>query len=171
MPITKFLATISVSIALVICGPAAKADEPAAPQGEVVFTVAGKITHSNGKAVARFDMKMLDALEGRSATLETPWTTGKVTFEGPLGRALLRAVGADGTVLKLTALNDYSAALPVEDLLNHDTILAIRRSGKPMSVREKGPIFLIYPFDLEPDLYTETYFSRSVWQIKSITVE
>ena len=39
-----------------------------------------------------------------------------------------------------------------------------------MSIRDKGPIFMIYPFDKNPELYNEKYFSRSVWQIKSIEV-
>ena len=42
--------------------------------------------------------------------------------------------------------------------------------GKPLSVRDKGPLFLIYPFDKNPELYNEKYFSRSVWQIKKIEI-
>jgi hypothetical protein len=171
MSLNMLLAGVSISIALLAGPMVGYAGELAAPKGEVVLTVTGKITNTNGDGAARFDMAMLDALEGRAATLETPWTTGKVTFEGPFGRSLLKAVGAEGSVLKITALNDYSANVPVEDLRDHDTILATRFNGKLMSVREKGPIFLIYPFDKEANLYTEAYFSRSVWQIKSITVE
>jgi hypothetical protein len=171
MSLNTLLAVFSFPIALLVCPPMADAGELAAPQGEVVLTVTGKIANTNGGGVARFDMAMLDALEGRAATLETPWTSGKVTFEGPFGRSLLKAVGAEGTVLKISALNDYAASVPIEDLRDHDTILATRFNGKPMTVREKGPIFLIYPFDKEASLYTEVYFSRSVWQIKSIKVE
>ena len=39
-----------------------------------------------------------------------------------------------------------------------------------MSVRDKGPIFVIYPFDEAPELYNETYFGRSVWQAVSVEV-
>ena len=38
------------------------------------------------------------------------------------------------------------------------------------SVRDKGPLFLVYPFDTNPETYNEKYFSRSVWQIKEIEV-
>ena len=51
-----------------------------------------------------------------------------------------------------------------------DTILATRMDGQLMSVRDKGPLFLIYPFDLDSGLYNEKYFARSVWQIKEIEV-
>ena len=46
----------------------------------------------------------------------------------------------------------------------------IKLDGKPMSIRDKGPLMLVYPFDLDADLYNEKYFSRSVWQIKEIEV-
>lgn len=59
--------------------------------------------------------------------------------------------------------------LPVEDA-KLDTIFATKLDGKLMSVRDKGPLMLVYPFDLDADLYNEKYFSRSVWQIKEIEV-
>ena len=43
-------------------------------------------------------------------------------------------------------------------------------NGKPMSVREKGPLFVIYPFDEQPQLKTSTYFSRCIWQLKQIEI-
>ena len=43
--------------------------------------------------------------------------------------------------------------------------------GKPMSVRDKGPLFIVFPFDENPALRSELYYGRSAWQVKSITVE
>jgi len=142
-----------------------------APNGKVVLTVTGGITQTNAPSAAVFDMDMLEAIPSRQGTMETPWTEGKVTFEGPLGSALLDAVGAKGTKLRVTAINDYVSEIPVEDFRKHAVILATRKDGKPMSVREKGPLFVIYPFDLDPTLYNEVYFGRSVWQVKAINVE
>ena len=158
----------ALSLAL---GAAASAADIAKPTGPVVLRVTGKIKNTNADGAAEFDIAMLEALAGRQASMETPWTQGSVTFEGPLGRALLEMVGADGSTLKVSAINDYSAEVPAEDLLGHDTILATRLDGKPMSVRDKGPLFLIYPFDKEPSLYNEKYFSRSVWQLNRLTVQ
>jgi hypothetical protein len=93
-----------------------------------------------------------------------------VNFEGPLGSAFLDAVGAKGDTLLITALNDYTAEVPIEDFRKWPVILATRMNGEPMPVREKGPIFVIYPFDADPALYNELYFNRSVWQVKSIEV-
>lgn len=140
-----------------------------APTGPVVLTVKGKISNTNSDDTAQFDLAMLEKLKGRKGEMETPWTTGKVTFEGPLLREILAAVGATGSSLKIRALNDYAADVPAEDA-KLDTILATKLDGKPMSVRDKGPLMLVYPFDLDANLYNEKYFSRSVWQIKEIEV-
>ncbi|MFL0694177.1 MAG: molybdopterin-dependent oxidoreductase [Agrobacterium tumefaciens] len=140
-----------------------------APTGPVILTVMGEISNTNAGDTAQFDMAMLEKLKGRKGEMETPWTEGKVTFEGPLLREILAAVGATGTSLKVRALNDYAADVPAEDA-KLDTILATKIDGKPMSIRDKGPLMLVYPFDLNADLFNEKYFSRSVWQIKEIEV-
>lgn len=140
------------------------------PTGDVILTITGHVGHANVGNTAQFDAAMLDKLASRSGQMETPWTTGKVTFSGPLLRAILDEAGADGTKLSVKALNDYAADVPMEDAKSLDTILATKMNGNTMSVRDKGPLFLIYPFDLDPTLYNEKYFSRSVWQIKEIDV-
>lgn len=141
-----------------------------APKERVILTVTGAIDDTNSASGAEFDMPMLEALPGRSGQMETPWTEGQTRFDGPLLRSLLEAVGAHGKTLRITALNDYSAEVPMEDATEFDTMLAVAMNGEPMSIRDKGPIFMVYPFDTNPELYNEKYFSRSVWQIKAIEV-
>jgi hypothetical protein len=148
--------------------PAAALD---APSGPPVLTVTGAITETNSPDGAVFDMEMLNALAQRTTVTATPWTEGKVSFAGPLGKAILEAVGANGTILAVTALNDYTAEVPVADMMDHEVIFATTMDGKPMSLRDKGPLFIIYPFDENQELFTEVYFNRSVWQIKSVEVK
>jgi len=165
-----------IRLALLFClaclapaGQAGAAEIPAA-KGPVILTVSGKIAHRNGPDGATFDAAMLDALPKRRTTASTPWYSDKMRFEGPLGAALLDQVGATGTTLKVTALNDYAVEIPVEDFRKWPVILATKINDKPISVRDKGPIFVIYPFDEQPSLYNELYFGRSAWQVKSIEV-
>lgn len=40
-----------------------------------------------------------------------------------------------------------------------------------MAVREKGPIWVIYPMNDHPELRSDTYNDRLVWQLKEISVE
>lgn len=152
------------------CSTAAQA-QLAQPKGPVVLTVSGKITQTNQGNTAVFDLDMLENLQQRTTRTSTPWHTGVVEFKGPLGTALLKAVGAQGTQLVVAALNDYKSRVPVNDLNKHDVIFATQIDGKPIPLRNKGPLFLMYPFDEQPELKTEMYFNRSVWQIKSVVVE
>ena len=100
----------------------------------------------------------------------TPWYDGPRRFSGPLGQAVIDSIGATGTTLRVTAINDYITDIPLADLMEYPVILATRLDGERMSVREKGPIFVIYPFDEAPELNNETYYGRSAWQVKSIEV-
>ncbi|UNK40049.1 hypothetical protein MNR02_20075 (plasmid) [Shinella sp. H4-D48] len=93
------------------------------PKGEVILTIsAAHLDHPNIDETAQFDLPMLEALTSRTGEMETPWTEGKVKFSGPLLRAVLEAAGAHGTTMKIIALNDYSAEVPVEDAAKLDTI-------------------------------------------------
>jgi hypothetical protein len=166
-----FKAFVSATVALVALTAAAAAGDLARPAGKVVLTISGKIENRNSEGGAVFDLAMLDALPSRKSVVNTPWYTNRTAFEGPLGSALLDAVGAKGDKLRVVALNDYAADIPVEDFRKWPVILATRLDGNPMSVREKGPLFVIYPFDADPSLFNEKYFNRSVWQVKSIEVQ
>jgi hypothetical protein len=141
------------------------------PSGPVVLTISGRITNTNAGKTAEFDIAMLEALPSRTAKVTTPWAEGVNAFQGPLTRAVLEAVGAQGTKLKVIALNDYSAEVPAEDFIKFDVILALKKNDAYLPVRNQGPIFVIYPFDTNPNLYNEVYFGRSVWQVKSIEVQ
>lgn len=160
-------ASTAVAAAILLSTPASALE---APREQVVLTISGSIDETNAGTDATFDMPMLKALPGRTGKMETPWTEDQTRFDGPLLRALLEEVGAHGKTLRITALNDYSAEVPMSDAIDFDTMLAVEMNGRPMSVRDKGPIFMIYPFDTNPELYNEKYFSRSVWQIKAIEV-
>lgn len=160
--------TLAALCAWLLLTPVAMALEPAS--GRVLLTVAGDITTANVGAEAHFDREMLLALPQHETVTATPWHDGVVHFTGPLARDLLAAVGAQGRTVRITALNDYSASIPVDDLHDHDVILAMTLDGEPLRVRDHGPIFVIYPFDDSPKLLNEEILMRSVWQVNRIDV-
>ncbi|MDW5377876.1 molybdopterin-dependent oxidoreductase [Halomonas sp. HP20-15] len=141
------------------------------PEGQVILSVTGKLSHTNVGEAAHFDAEMLKALGMHTVATHTPWTEGVSQFSGPLGRDLLEAVGASGDTLIIKALNDYVAEIPVSDFIAHDVILAIMRNGERLTVRDFGPIFILYPFDEDPALQTEKIRFRSVWQVASIEIQ
>ncbi|CUX82147.1 MAG: hypothetical protein HLUCCA05_02390 [Roseibaca calidilacus] len=158
--LTHFRALAAVAV-LGVVAPA-WADTPTGP---VILTVT-----DGAEAQAQFDLDMLDALDQRVTTTETPWYEGPQEFSGPLIADVMAQTGMDGSELNLVALNDYAAAMPWSDIVDFPVILATRLNGETMAVRDKGPLFVIYPFDEHPELKNEVYFSRSVWQVKAIEV-
>lgn len=168
MPMIRYATALVLGVwtAFMTLAPDAQALDM--PKGPVILTIEGDLSHPNSGTKAVFDLAMLEALSGRTVTLETPWTKGPTTYSGPYLRAILEAAGVKAGALTVRALNDYSAIIPAEDVAHLDIILATRTDGKVMQIRDKGPLMVIYPFDKDSALYTETYFARSVWQIKSI---
>ncbi|MBU6951061.1 hypothetical protein [Hahella sp. HN01] len=153
-----------------ICAPAL-AEGLNAPQGRAALTVSGKIANTNGRNVAKFDLAMLDQLPQHSIKTSTPWFDAPKTFSGPLARDLMKLVGAQGGKVKAIALNDYATNIPIQDFQTYDVVLATRIDGETLNIREKGPVFVIYPFDLVPETKNEIFFQRCIWQLVQIKVE
>ncbi len=61
--------------------------------------------------------------------------------------------------------------IPATDWVDGGPIIAYLQNGNPMSVRDKGPLWVIYPYDDNPDYQSEVTYSRSIWQLDRITVE
>jgi len=140
------------------------------PGGPVVLTLRGKVKRTNQVDGAVFDMAMLEALAQHSFSTRTPWFKEPRKFTGPLLRDVLSAAGAHGNTLRLSALNDYRIDVPADDARRFEVTLARLIDDRPITVREKGPLFVIYPFDSDPALRNALYYSRSVWQLKTIEV-
>lgn len=167
--VTRLLAASLVLVLMALPG-ASQAGALPAPTGGVILTVRGNIEATNVDGTAQFDLAMLDQLPRRDVTTETPWYDGVHTFDGALLSKVLEAVGAHGKALRVVAINGYEATIPMDDVDRFPVILATRLDGKLLSIREKGPIFVVYPFDLNADLYNEVYYGRSVWQVQAIDV-
>ncbi len=140
------------------------------PQQPVILTIDGAIAGSNGETQVRFDAAMLDALPAHSFRTWTPWFKQAVTFSGPRLQDVLDAVAARGSTLHMVALNDYAVDVPIDDAAGFGPLLARRIDGKVIGVRDKGPLFLVYPFDDRPETRNEIFYARSIWQLTRITV-
>jgi len=150
--------------------PGRAAAFPAAPEGRPILTVSGGIGVTNAEGEARFDRDMLEQLGTTGFETSTPWYTGLVRFDGVPMRRLMEAVGARGERASAVALNDYSTEIPVADFFRYDVLLALKRDGQYMPVRDKGPLFIVYPFDSNPELQHQRFYSRSVWQLARLVI-
>lgn len=152
-----------------LSGRGARAALPT-PSGKKVLSITGRIGAPNQGTNAVFDMAMLESLGLVTLRTTTPWFTGEVVFEGVPMTTLMDAIGASGEKLMVFALNDYTTEIPMADFAKYKPILAVKRDGRYMPVSDKGPLFIVYPFDSSAELKSQKFYSRSAWQIARMEV-
>jgi len=153
-----------------MCALPAAAESLPAPVGDVVLTVTGKIGATTEEGAAKFDLDSLAALGSETIQTSTIWTDGKVEFRGVPLTVFLSKLKAEGSILRIWALNDYTVDVPFADAVEDGPMLAYEANGARLSVRDKGPIWLVYPFDSNPAYQTEVIYARSIWQIERMEV-
>lgn len=138
--------------------------------GRPLLTLHGKVRHANRESEADFDTALLASLPQHRIRTRTPWHQGEPLFAGPLLREVLKAAGAEGQTLRMSALNDYRVDMPADEAQRFDIIVATQLDGREMTVRDKGPLFVMYPFDRHPELRNAVNFSRCIWQLRRIEI-
>ena len=123
------------------------------------------------RLVAEWDLASLKKLPQKTFTTQTPWFKEPVTFTGPLVRDVLAKAQLKGTMLEAVALDDYKSKIPFSDVMNFDAILAHSINGAQLTAKNKGPLFIVYPYDSKKELQAVVYYQRSVWQLKALIVE
>jgi hypothetical protein len=118
-----------------------------------------------------FDMQALEAMPQIKFETSTVWTEGVQEFSGPSLKAVLAMHGLTGTTIYARALNDYIIEIPFDELEDEAPIIATRIDGDHFSRREKGPLWIIYPFDTSERFQTESTYGRSIWQLNELRVE
>ncbi|PXA71078.1 oxidoreductase [Vibrio sp. 11986-1-5] len=145
-------------ITLIISGSVLASD-----RAVLAFTNNGQTQHwTLSEMIDKADMNVIT---------KTPWTDGLVTFRGVSSRYILELVDKPKADIKVTALNDYWAVIPYEDIVKYNPILAVMQNKQTMSIRDKGPIWVIYPLTQYNQLNNEVLHSRMVWQVASIELQ
>jgi hypothetical protein len=151
--------------------PSVHAEALPLPSGEVILTVDGNVSNTNGNDAASFDMDMLMAMPAVTFSTSTTWTEGEPTFTGVSLKHLMEAVGAEGSEITAIALNNYSVTIPAEGLTDEAPIIAYQINGESFSRRDKGPLWIVYPFDSDPAYQNELVYGRSIWQLSQLTIK
>lgn len=141
------------------------------PKERVILTVSGKIEECNDGAEVTIDLKMLESLPSTAIATKTPWDRGKAIYQGVLLRDLMKFVKAKGLVASVEALNDYHADIALSDMEKEDVILAYRRDGFTLSVKEKGPLLVVFPLNTSKVKLADLRFAQSVWQVHRIELK
>lgn len=140
-----------------------------------------RVQDSSGKTIVVFTVKQLRSdFEQQTYDTRTPWTDEGETavFRGPLLASVLQRAGLDDVAsLKVIAYDDFVSEIHMDEIRSYKPILAVERQcsdkdgsrsicspGKdfrPISVVEKGPIFIVWPFDQLPASYVPA--RNSIW--------
>jgi hypothetical protein len=159
------LLAIAAAGALALQGGAAIAQQAEAPPDTVLTVVPAP-----GATPVHFTDADLADLPQRSFQTSTIWTEGVQEFSGPSLATVLAAAGMDDGVrqIRLTALNDYAVLIDMEQVEADVPIVANRINGATFSVRDKGPLWVVFPYDSAPRYRAESIFAISVWQLRQI---
>ena len=143
------------------------------PEQEAILTVSGNIKTTNQDDTIVMDIPTIESAGLVEYTISVdPFADREIVYQGVLMNDLLDLwqVEEDATTLKMTALNDYQVDVPLELVRDYPVIFALKADGEYMSIADKGPAMLVFPYDHfefeQPG--TNRYW---IWQIKSIDVE
>jgi hypothetical protein len=127
------------------------------------------LTLSHAAKTIEMSLDDLAALPQTTVVTENEFSDGKVAYRGPLVRDVLAQLGLDQEAeVRFTAANDYFVDIPTRDFKDYDAILAMEADGKPLSRREKGPLWLMYPISDHRELLDPVYLRRLIWQVVRI---
>lgn len=142
------------------------ASVPVAAEG-VLLTLTGAVT--NGRVeLTRADF---DAMDWHEFATSTSVTDHQPEFRGVLMRDILSRAGAEGSQVRAAALNDYVVDIPIEDFYQFDVLAALYMDGVPLTPRDKGPVWIVYPRDDHGVLADIRYDMRWVWQLVALHVQ
>lgn len=158
-------------ITLLLCSTApAFAGPLASPTMPVILSVSGAVDHLNAPERTDFDLPMLEALPQHSLDTTTPWTEGMHHYQGVWLSELLETLHASGTQIVASALNDYHATLDVKELAPYPVLIALKQDGHYMRVRDKGPLWIVYPLSEYRELDNPKYHAGMVWQLRALEI-
>ena len=143
----------------------------AVPQGEVILEVTGKIAMTNEDEYAIFDQDMIDNMPQFIINTSSHISDEINKFEGIRFYDLLIKLGATGTVVNITAWDDYVIQIDIKDLKKYGVLLATHENGKRLTLSDKGPMFVVFPFSENEEIQRDDYYNKSIWQVKEIDVQ
>jgi hypothetical protein len=149
------------------------AAQPALAQNsadDIVLTVSGGPDANGQPVAATYTLTQLQALPKTNFTTSTMWTDGIQSFEGIDLKTFLDGLNVDSGTLSATAINDYRIEMPLTEISLGGPMIAYSLNGETMSVRDKGPLWIVYPYDSAPEYQSEVVFSRSIWQLNRIEI-
>lgn len=141
-------------------------------QDHIVLTVSWADSRTTPVKFALKDLEKLERKDYLTAIPPSLGVSGRHDWQGiPVSAVLEAAKAQHYSRLRVTALDGYEVYIPVSDLTSFNPILAYRKDSQYIGILDKGPLFLIYPFDSSPKLQTMEYINRTIWQVSAIVLK
>ena len=147
-------------------------EAPGAPKAIALAPAAATtpvLTLQSASGTFRFSIAELEGLGMHEVRTKTFWPEDDGNYAGPLLRDVLQRAGLDkADEIRVRAKDGFSQLIPRQDWERWPILLATRRDGKLMKPRNKGPLRIIYPRDMSPELAESVYRLRWVWLVEHI---
>lgn len=162
-----------VLFVVLACGmTVALGETPGAPKPVVVAVskaTSPLLTLHGAAGTVRLSLAELESLGMHEVRTQTFWPEDDGRYAGPLLRDVLQQAGLDkADEIRVRAKDGFSQVIPRQDWERWPILLATRHDGQPMRPRSKGPLRIIYPRDMSPELADSLYRLRWVWLVDSI---
>lgn len=149
-------------------GGIAAGDQIPSPASKTILEITGDITQKNTNEGIRLDMATLEDMPIVEATVYEPFLKADVDFSGVMMDDFVKIIGADPEAggIRMTALDDFVADIPMSDLTSGTVLLATREDGKPLKVRAGGPARIVFLSDEGTGANTDMW----IWSVKHMEV-
>lgn len=117
------------------------------------------------------DEAALAALPQVEFETATPWTLGTHRYRGPTLKSVLAAQQVDSaSAIDVAALNGYQQRVDLSLFAKVPLTLVRYQDDKPLTRRNKGPLWLLVPLSAYPDMDVSAIHNNMVWQVIRIEV-
>ena len=117
------------------------------------------------------DEAALAALPQVEFETATPWTLGTHRYRGPTLKSVLAQQQVDSaSAIDVAALNGYQQRVDLSLFAKWPLTLVRYQDDKPLTRRNKGPLWLLVPLSAHPDMDVSAIHNNMVWQVIRIEV-
>ncbi|WP_406568284.1 hypothetical protein [Aeromonas caviae] len=117
------------------------------------------------------DEAALAALPQVEFETATPWILGTHRYRGPTLKSVLAAQQVDSaSAIDVAALNGYQQRVDLSLFAKVPLTLVRYQDDKPLTRRNKGPLWLLVPLSAHPDMDVSAIHNNMVWQVIRIEV-
>lgn len=117
----------------------------------------------------RFTRADLEARTWHTIETSNEFISGVGVFRGPLLADVVSLIGRAGAKkARLVAANQFYSEVEIAEFSAFDAILAMEMNGRALSLRDFGPIWVMYPIDDHSELQDSRFNNRLVWQLQVI---